>query len=273
MRTDEEQAGTCEWSREVYAEARPTAALSTVLPIRPRADRVDGTPLFCVAGEAGLAWPFAGLLAHLAPEIPVYGLQTVVSLPTIEEYARHFLAEIRRIVPTGPYQLLGWSVGGLVAQEMAVRLREDEQVVRVVLLGSDLDAGQLTTTTPRRFTERLIVDEEGGAPNSETDTIATDTIATDFADSLARTIAMTGAELRNLIDHADALTRAAATHRPQHLPGELVLVVPERDRPDADAALRNRRRFGPVRGHAVDATLDDLLAPEVLALVADLLTV
>lgn len=272
MRTDEEQARTCEWSREVYAEPRPAAALSTVLPIRPRSDSVDGTPLFCLAGEAGLAWPFACLLAHLEPEVPVYGLQTLVDLPTIGDYAQHFLTEIRRIAPQGPYRLLGWSAGGLVAQEMAVRLGEDKQVVRVVLLGTDAGAATLSPTTPGRFVDRLIgiADNESGSPTPET---GIDTSAAESTDRLAGTIAVTGDGLRHLIDHSDALARAASTHRPRSLPGDLVLVVPERDRPDATALVGDWRRMaGTPTGHAVDATLDDLLAPEVLAQIADLLT-
>ncbi|MEU4597070.1 thioesterase domain-containing protein [Nocardia sp. NPDC023988] len=272
MRTDEEQARTCEWSREVYAEPRSAAALSTVLPIRPRSDSVDGTPLFCLAGEAGLAWPFACLLAHLEPEIPVYGLQTLVDLPTIGDYAQHFLTEIRRIAPQGPYRLLGWSAGGLVAQEMAVRLGEDKQVVRVVLLGTDAGAATLSPTTPGRFVDRLIgiADNESGSPTPET---GIDTSAAESTDRLAGTIAVTGDGLRHLIDHSDALARAASTHRPRSLPGDLVLVVPDRDRPDATAVVGDWRRMaGTVTGHAVDATLDDLLAPEALAQIADLLT-
>ncbi|MFC9963644.1 thioesterase domain-containing protein [Nocardia ignorata] len=273
MRTDEEQAQTCEWSREVYAEPRPAAAVSTVLPIRPRSDSVDGTPLFCLAGEAGLAWPFACLLADLEPEVPVYGLQTLVDLPTIGDYAQHFLPEIRRIAPQGPYRLLGWSAGGLVAQEMAVRLGEDNQDVRVVLLGTDAGAGPLSPTAPGKFVERLIgvADNESRPHNHE---MGIDTSAAELADRLAGTIAMTGDELRHLIDHSDAIARAASTHRPQSLPGELVLVVPERDRPDAAAAVEDWRRLvtGNVTAHAVDATLDDLLAPEVLARIAGLLS-
>ncbi|MCP4589510.1 MAG: hypothetical protein GY842_02075 [bacterium] len=39
---------------------------------------------------------------------------------------RHsYLAELRAVEPRGPYQLAGWSFGGLVAYEMACRLQNE----------------------------------------------------------------------------------------------------------------------------------------------------
>ncbi|WP_439676218.1 amino acid adenylation domain-containing protein [Embleya sp. MST-111070] len=100
--------------------------LGPVLPIRPTGGR---PPLFCVHGGLGFAIPFAALAEHLDPEQPVYGLQArgiaePGPLPEhIGDVADDYLARIRAIQPTGPYHLLGWSYGGVVAHEMAVRLR------------------------------------------------------------------------------------------------------------------------------------------------------
>jgi thioesterase domain-containing protein len=43
-------------------------------------------------------------------------------LTTIEEMAAHYLNEIRRVQPNGPYHFLGYSFGGIVVLEMAHQL-------------------------------------------------------------------------------------------------------------------------------------------------------
>ncbi|MFI9360445.1 amino acid adenylation domain-containing protein [Kitasatospora sp. NPDC053057] len=108
------------------ADAHSLDLLAPVLPIRPTGSR---PPLFCVHGGLGFALPFAALAEHLDPEQPVYGLQARGlsddgPLPSdLGEVAEEYLARIRAIQPHGPYHLLGWSYGGVVAHEMAVRLR------------------------------------------------------------------------------------------------------------------------------------------------------
>jgi thioesterase domain-containing protein len=59
--------------------------------------------------------------------------------------AAHYLEEIRRVQPAGPYRLGGWSLGGVVAFEMARQLRERrEEVALLVLLDSapEMAAGE-----------------------------------------------------------------------------------------------------------------------------------
>ncbi|WP_046775969.1 alpha/beta fold hydrolase, partial [Streptomyces yangpuensis] len=109
-------------------ERRPsllTEAFETVLPIRP-----DGTraPLFFLHGGVGLSWPYLGLAEHLANEFPVYGFQasgivSEVPLPSsIAEMAEEYVRRILEIQPVGPYYVLGWSFGGLLAHAAATRL-------------------------------------------------------------------------------------------------------------------------------------------------------
>ncbi|WP_328396641.1 non-ribosomal peptide synthetase [Nocardia sp. NBC_00416] len=120
-------------------------ALAPLLPLRP--DTGTGRPpLFCVHPAIGLAWCYAGLLAELPADQPVYGLQApqaggAPGFGSIAEAAEHYIAHIRTVQPHGPYHLLGWSLGGLIAQEVAVRLQAagDE----VALLGM-LDSYRLS---------------------------------------------------------------------------------------------------------------------------------
>ncbi|GAB2558742.1 thioesterase domain-containing protein [Nocardia heshunensis] len=91
----------------------------------------------------GIAWSFAGLAAHLDRDRPLYGLQSPAlrgdePLPdSIEDWARRYVKEIRTVQPTGPYYLLGWSLGGVIAHAMAVQLQEEgEEVALLAMLDS-----------------------------------------------------------------------------------------------------------------------------------------
>ncbi|WP_399881382.1 amino acid adenylation domain-containing protein [Streptomyces sp. BBFR51] len=112
-------------------------ALGVVLPLRTEGDR---TPLFGVHPAGGLAWCYAGLAARLGPQQPVYGLQARgltgdERLPrTLREEAEDYARQIRRVQPHGPYRLLGWSVGGVLAHTVAVLLGQTGEEVELLAL-------------------------------------------------------------------------------------------------------------------------------------------
>ncbi|MFD9375440.1 amino acid adenylation domain-containing protein [Streptomyces sp. NPDC059999] len=106
-----------------------------LLPLRPAGER---PPLFCVHGAGGLSWPYSALLKHIGAEYPVYGLQARGLdgkdriAAGVEEMAADYLDQIRTVQPSGPYHLLGWSFGGLVAHEIATRLTEAGEEVALL---------------------------------------------------------------------------------------------------------------------------------------------
>ena len=119
-------------------------AMQPLLPIRP-VGRSQVPPLFCVHPAIGLSWCYAGLLAHLPGDRPVYGLQAphitgAANHPTIRAAAEDYVAHIRSVQPSGPYHILGWSLGGLIAHEIAVQLQEAGERVAVLAM---MDSYQL----------------------------------------------------------------------------------------------------------------------------------
>ncbi|PSK31973.1 non-ribosomal peptide synthetase [Nocardia seriolae] len=128
------------------AGAALAAALGAVLPLRPVTADSSVPPLFCVHPAIGLSWCFAGLLSHLPHERPVYGLQAPhvageESHRTIAEAAKYYVAHMKSVQPHGPYHVLGWSLGGLLAHEVAVQLQQGGDEVALLAL---MDSYQLS---------------------------------------------------------------------------------------------------------------------------------
>src|SRR5690606_30214336 len=74
------------------------------------------------------SWPYLGLAEHLSEDFPVYGFQAsgiVTEAPlaaSIADMAEDYVRRILQIQPEGPYHLVGWSFGGLLAHAAATRL-------------------------------------------------------------------------------------------------------------------------------------------------------
>ena len=114
-------------------------ALAVVIPLRAQG---TGRPLFCVHPGIGLSWGYAGLVQYLPPDRPAYGLQLPTisgdgDYRTVEQLAHRYVEEMQAIQPTGPYDLLGWSLGGVIAHAMAVELqRAGEEVATLAVMDS-----------------------------------------------------------------------------------------------------------------------------------------
>lgn len=104
-----------------------------VVPVRPEGKRV---PLLCVHGDEANHY----LPRYLSPEQPFYG--TVhqgedgrpMQYTTVETIAAHYIEEFQRLLPRGPYNLCGYSFGGLVAFEVARQLHEQGHEVPMVIM-------------------------------------------------------------------------------------------------------------------------------------------
>ena len=128
-------------AKELQASGR-TADYVTLVPIQENGTR---PPFFCVHGGAGSTLFLHQLSRELGVDQPFYGIEPegLDGKPfqrlTVEQMAAHYLAEIRKVQPTGPYYIGGYCFGGLVAFEMAGMLREQgEQPALVALFSAAL---------------------------------------------------------------------------------------------------------------------------------------
>jgi aspartate racemase len=131
------QAPTVEQLAKLVRMEGWTPPVSSLVPIQPLGER---TPLFLVHGVGGHVLRFRALAQYMAPNQPVYALQAQgldgkhAPLRRVEDMAQRYLEDIRAAQREGPYYLAGYSFGGLVALELARRLTEAGQEVRLLAL-------------------------------------------------------------------------------------------------------------------------------------------
>ncbi|AZP81413.1 amino acid adenylation domain-containing protein [Mycobacterium avium] len=96
-----------------------------------------GAPLFCIHPASGLSWPYHALGNYLG--CPIIGIQQSLQRgeaepASIRDMAKNYADRIQGVDPTGPYNLLGWSFGGVVAHEIAIELQRRGCPVRHLIL-------------------------------------------------------------------------------------------------------------------------------------------
>ncbi|GAB2858126.1 non-ribosomal peptide synthetase DhbF [Actinoallomurus bryophytorum] len=203
----------------------PKDALSVVLPLRSRGIR---PPLFCVHPAGGLSWSYAGLIQHLGADQPIIGLQAPsVTCPgrpalSVRRLAAEHLEQIRAIQPTGPYALLGWSIGGLLVHEIAAELQD---------LGEHVSLLGLLDAYPGYRPERARSEEEILAQFADQFGIAGTELDRDAI------LAATGGSLTHfdrptaqaILDTYINLSRRAFDHVPRPFQGDALLFVAKLD--------------------------------------------
>jgi acyl-CoA synthetase (AMP-forming)/AMP-acid ligase II/thioesterase domain-containing protein/acyl carrier protein len=116
----------CGTVAEMAALIRTGASAACIVPVRASGAR---PPLFCVHGASGHVLHMRNFARYLDEDQPFYAIQSVgvdgkdEPFSRIEDMAAHYIVEMRRYQPRGPYYLGGYSMGAWVAFEMARQLR------------------------------------------------------------------------------------------------------------------------------------------------------
>jgi thioesterase domain-containing protein/acyl carrier protein len=189
---------------------------SSLVAIQP-----EGTmpPLFCIHSFEGHVLIYSEMARHLAPDQPVYGVQAMGldgrgdPLSSVEAMAEHYLPEIRRLQPTGPYHLVGLCFGLTVALELARRLREEGEEVGLYILDSGFAPLQprRRRTGVERIAYRIGAHGKGFAKRTR--------LAIEFIRSTPRE--------RRERRIQQAIQQAWNAYRPQPVPGPVMLLVSE----------------------------------------------
>jgi amino acid adenylation domain-containing protein len=121
---------------KILHQAQADTTWSSLVQIESSGSKL---PLFCihpVGGNILEYYPFA----RLSLDRPIYGLQALgldglqAPLSQIEEMAAHYINEIETVQPNGPYFLVGYSFGGLVAFEIACQLTSQGKQIGLLAL-------------------------------------------------------------------------------------------------------------------------------------------
>jgi thioesterase domain-containing protein/acyl carrier protein len=121
---------------------------SPLITIHPSGSK---PPFFCAHGTDS----YLQLSRYFGSDQPFYGLAQhlegrKVCHTSIEDIAAHYLKEVRRVQPEGPYYMGGHSLGGVIALEMAQQLKKQNQEIELlVLLDSGLPRTHPSETTPK----------------------------------------------------------------------------------------------------------------------------
>ncbi|MBF6170990.1 non-ribosomal peptide synthetase [Nocardia blacklockiae] len=257
------------------------SAFATMLPLRAG----SGAPLFCVHSVTGVAWTYSGLLPHLDPEQPVYGLQLPHltgdgdGLETVEAVSARYVAEIRKVQPHGPYHLLGWSLGGLLAYEIAGQLRQaGEEIALLAMMDTRILAGEPEPADPT-------ASELLGALLGDTDLGSRDVSAEEAAELLRRHggpfQSLTAAQVQRVYDGYLAGTHMGHRFVPTRYDGDLLYFtaladsgpVGEDDWMESTGGADSWRSFvlGEVHEHLVDCAHVEMCNPEPLAVIGPIL--
>jgi acyl transferase domain-containing protein/thioesterase domain-containing protein len=127
-------------ARKKQAASEEPPIWSTLVPIQTKGSRI---PLFCVHAIGGDVLFYQPLSNALGPNQPFYAFQSPLVTgemreTTLEELASIYVKELRAFYPNGPYLLLGASLGGHIAFEMARQLSAQGAEPRLLML---IDAG------------------------------------------------------------------------------------------------------------------------------------
>ncbi|GAA4617229.1 non-ribosomal peptide synthetase [Saccharopolyspora hordei] len=236
-----------------------STAFEPLLPLRAGGDR---PPLFCVHPVGGLSWCYAGLPSHLPEDVPVYGLQPggltrPEELPTtFAEMVDGYVRRIRTTQPTGPYHLLGWSLGGALAHAIAARLQSDGDDVALLAL---LDAHPIDPSAHHEVPDRaqvraLLFEAAGLSPEAEEHPALSEERLTALTTVLARAAELVPTYAESFF-HGDVLCFRAARS----------------DHPSDPEAWRSRIS-GQVVAHDVDCCHHTITQPGPLATIGAVLT-
>jgi thioesterase domain-containing protein/NADP-dependent 3-hydroxy acid dehydrogenase YdfG len=111
--------------------------VSSLVPIQENGPH---RPLFLVHPAGGNVLCYQPLAAELGQDQPVYGLEEAGEgtneepAKSVEEMATKYCRAIREVQSSGPYSLGGYSLGGVIAFEMARQLREQGEDVSLLAI-------------------------------------------------------------------------------------------------------------------------------------------
>ncbi|UYP18025.1 amino acid adenylation domain-containing protein [Rhodococcus sp. Z13] len=259
---------------ETFRSGATASGLEVLFPLRAG----EGPGVFIVHPLMGLAWSYIGLALALDFPGPVVGLQTPAltddgPLPeSIGELAARYVAEIRSIQPEGPFHLVGWSLGGVIAHCMATTLQESgAEVGSLVLMDALLDSKL------ENFYDALV---QAFAPMGVhlTADEAVDGLSTENAQRIADLVSanvgpITPEQVRRVFSMAVDSPEQVNNHSPATFRGDLLFLAAEKEREDPNEVVDPWREVvdGTIVVRMIPSVHNDMVSEESVAVIAPVL--
>lgn len=123
-----------------------------VRTLRARPEGSTKPPVFVFHPAGGSTVVYEPLLNRLPADTPMYGFERVEG--TIEERARQYVPKLREMQGDGPFILVGWSLGGVLAYACAIGLKQEGCDVPFVGLIDTVRAGEEIPQTKEEIRKR-----------------------------------------------------------------------------------------------------------------------
>ncbi|MFR9752328.1 amino acid adenylation domain-containing protein, partial [Nocardia sp. 004] len=250
------------------------AALGVLLPIRTRVphDTTAAEPLFCLHPMYGLSWCYAGLARYAPANTPIFGLQSPALseedyLPvSLAEMAHRYVREIRAVQPQGPYRLLGWSLGGVLAHAVATELQADgAEIELLAMLDShpDIDITDFRAAIRAALAELGIGVDALLPSDGDIHDLSQEALAALHATIPPDMAVLTPERVRRIYRSAVRSAELIAEHRPAVFHGRVDYFSAS----GHDTAAANWQPYvtGRVDDYPIDVVHDQMTSPEALA--------
>ena len=209
-------------------------------------------PFFCVHPVSGNVLCYRALAQRLGQQQPFYALQArglddeQEPRATVAAMAADYLAAVRTVQPDGPYLLGGWSMGGLIAFEMAKQLQAQGEEVQLLALidtkalEAEEISGEESLLASFALHLGLSLEQLRMAVDAVAEAQPEDYLAFLLEHAKAANIIphdMSLAHLRQQFNVFKVNVRAAQRYRPAGIQGNVVLFRATERRADADPTL------------------------------------
>jgi thioesterase domain-containing protein/acyl carrier protein len=246
------KAPTIESLAIILRQEKDESSPSPLVPIQPHGSE---SPFFCVHPVSGNVLSYRALARRLGVQQPFYALQArgldddQEPQTKIEAMAADYLEAVRTVQSHGPYLLGGWSMGGLIALEMARQLEAQGEEVRLLAL--------FDIRTPDAEKESQAIDDDSLLPSFALHLGMSPEQLRDAADALSQSqtedylsFLLDRAKVASVVPHDMSLAhfrqqfrvfnanvRAALSYQPTRLSGRIVLFRAAERPPGADPTL------------------------------------
>ena len=209
-----------------------TSDWSPLVPIQPQGSK---TPIFAIHALGGMVISYEPLARALGKEQPFYGLQAYgfedeqTPFTDLNELVEYYLLAIKQQQANGPYQLLGHSIGGLIAVELARKLQQmGDEVSYLGLLDTHMPANYVNMPLTDAYILKTFAEHNFGVvdiPLKQLQVLTPDVMIKKVAEQFH------GAVSEDFIRRAIAIIRGfhrmLMNYKPKPLPQAIYLYTPE----------------------------------------------